>query len=211
MGHATGTQTADQPDEMRPPDPRRRSAEPSASDCAAALERVTASPKFKAAPRLAAFLRFVVETALAGASDSIKAYTVAVGALGRTQNFDPATDASVRVEAGRLRRALARYYADGRDPVIIALPRGQYVPEFRWRDDRPGAESPPAATAADPANTAAIHMMTAALHHELQKQRLLMQRNLADLKTTVGTLRALVDESGNRAREGTRRRRTAGA
>jgi hypothetical protein len=41
----------------------------------------------------------------------------------------------VRVEAGRLRRALARYYggAGSNDPVVIELPRGSYVPTFHAR------------------------------------------------------------------------------
>jgi hypothetical protein len=107
-----------------------------AADCRAALARLVASPQLSSAPRLAAFLEFVVDRTLAGHAKSLKAYTIAIGALGRSQDFDPATDAIVRVEAGRLRRALARYYgADGvADAVIITLPRGGYVPSFRWRD-----------------------------------------------------------------------------
>jgi tetratricopeptide (TPR) repeat protein len=73
--------------------------------------------------------------ALSGQSERIKGYTIAVEALGREDNFDPQTDPIVRVEAGRLRRALDRYY-DGqgkRDPVTIELPRGSYVPAFQRR------------------------------------------------------------------------------
>ena len=40
-------------------------------------------------------------------------YTIAVEALGRAENFDPQLDPIVRVEATRLRRTLARYYANG--------------------------------------------------------------------------------------------------
>ena len=42
----------------------------------------------------------------------------------------------MRVEAGRLRQALARYYetAGYSDPVVIDVPRGTYVPKFSWRD-----------------------------------------------------------------------------
>jgi TolB-like protein len=41
----------------------------------------------------------------------------------------------VRIEAGRLRRALDRYYlSDGRsDPVVITIPKGAYAPHFAWR------------------------------------------------------------------------------
>ena len=39
----------------------------------------------------------------------------------------------MRVEAGRLRRALDHYYTNGgcNDPIVIELPRGHYVPVFR--------------------------------------------------------------------------------
>jgi len=110
-------------------------ASPGEIEVRAALERVIASPDFRAAPRLASFLRFVVEATLAGNSSRIKGYSVAVGALGRGDSFDPHTDAIVRVEAGRLRRALERYYAGpGRhDPVVIDVPRGTYIPTFAHR------------------------------------------------------------------------------
>ena len=101
----------------------------------AALDRVVASPNFRASPQLASFLRFVVETTLDGHADRIKGYSIAVGALGRNSNFDPQTNPIVRVEAGRLRQALDRYYAgSGRnDELVIELPRGSYVPVFGHR------------------------------------------------------------------------------
>ena len=73
------------------------------------LDRICASRAFRGSLRLTRFLRFTVETALVGKSDTIKAYTIAVEALGRDANFDPQSDPIVRVEAGRLRQALARY------------------------------------------------------------------------------------------------------
>jgi len=108
---------------------------PDADDINAELARVVASPSFRNAPRLAAFLRFVVAMAVTGRADRIKSYTVAVEALGRDEGFDPQSDAIVRVEAGRLRKALARFYAtEGRDnPLVIELPRGRYVPVFHPR------------------------------------------------------------------------------
>ena len=114
---------------------RSRDAQaPEPADIRIALDRICASRPLDASPRLRSFLRFVVEAALAGHSQRLKGYTVGVEALGRDESFDPQTDPIVRVEAARLRRALARYYSgDGvRDPVVIYLPRGHYVPSFRW-------------------------------------------------------------------------------
>jgi adenylate cyclase len=98
----------------------------------AALERVVASSHLNQSPQLASFLRFVVEETLAGRSDRIKAYSIAADALGRDSSFDADNDPIVRVSAGRLRRALRHYYADGGcdDPVVIELPFGNYVPVF---------------------------------------------------------------------------------
>jgi len=109
--------------------------DPGAADIRAALERVIASPNFRASPRLASFLRFVVEETLAGNANRIKGYSVAVGALGRSDTFDPQTDPIVRVEASRLRRALEQYYVGvGRyDTIVIDLRRGSYIPTFRRR------------------------------------------------------------------------------
>ena len=99
----------------------------------AALNRVVSSAHLSKSPQLANFLRFVVEQELAGNGSRIKAYTIAADALGRDSSFDPQSDPIVRVEAGRLRRALKHYYSNGGcdDPVVIDLPRGHYVPVFR--------------------------------------------------------------------------------
>ena len=109
---------------------------PDASAVRSSLERVLNHPQFVAAPRLASFLKFIVETTLEGNGRLIKAYTVATMALDRPDSFDPAADAIVRVEANRLRNALARYYAceGSEDAIIIELPRGCYVPSFCFRD-----------------------------------------------------------------------------
>lgn len=109
--------------------------EPTSDEIRAALDRVTASDVFRQSPQLTAFLRFVVDTSLRGESDSIKGYTIAVMALGRSDDFDPQNDPIVRTEAGRLRRALARYYVGpgATDPVVIDIPLGGYVPTFRRR------------------------------------------------------------------------------
>jgi tetratricopeptide (TPR) repeat protein len=113
----------------------------SAQEIRAALERVVASEVMRSSPQLAAFLRFVVEAVLEGNSDRIKGYVIAVEVLKRGAKFNPQIDPIVRVEATRLRRTLERYYAGAgaEDPIVIALPRGTYVPTFTRRAAaRPG-------------------------------------------------------------------------
>jgi PAS domain S-box-containing protein len=108
---------------------------PSAVEIRAAIERIVASDSFRLSPQLAAFLRFVVEATLRGEGERIKGYTIAVEALGRGEDFDPQADPIVRVEAGRLRRALEQYYAGpgAADLIAVEVPRGRYVPKFRYR------------------------------------------------------------------------------
>ena len=115
---------------------------PCADEIRAALAHMAGSEAFRGSPQLVSFLRYVVEATLRGSSDRIKGYTIAVEALGRAENFDPQADPIVRVEAMRLRRALTRYYANGgaRDPVLIDLPLGSYVPAFKRNTLEPPCE-----------------------------------------------------------------------
>jgi len=105
---------------------------PSPEDIIAQLGRILASPEFKAPERAHKFLRYVVEEAVAGRSERIKAFAIAVEVFGRDANFDAQNDPVVRIEAGRLRRALERYYlvAGQDDPVRIDIPKGGYAPVF---------------------------------------------------------------------------------
>src|SRR6266704_3267951 len=80
-------------------------------DIRAELARVLASSEFAASRHLTNFLQFVVEEGLAGRENHLKERTVALGALGRDADFDSRLDCIVRVMAGKLRRALERYYA----------------------------------------------------------------------------------------------------
>lgn len=96
------------------------------------LEKILASPEFQSAPMLRDFLRFVVEKTLSGHAQEIKGYTVAIEVMGRKADFDAAKDTIVRIQGGRLRRALERYYLTigGQDPIRIDIPKGAYVPAF---------------------------------------------------------------------------------
>jgi hypothetical protein len=96
-----------------------------------ALEAILCSEKFQAAPQMSAFLRYVVEQTVNGLQSRIKAYTVAVEALGKAENFDSQNDPVVRVLAGRLRASLDDYYADNSSAFPrIHMRRGSYVPSF---------------------------------------------------------------------------------
>ena len=103
-----------------------------AQDVRAQLDRILAHRDFEASERIRDFLRFVVEETLADRAHRLKGYTIAREVFGRAKNFDANLDPIVRIQAGRLRRALEHYYLEAgrRDPIRIDIPRGGYVPTF---------------------------------------------------------------------------------
>ena len=111
-------------------------APPQEPDVRAALERILGSVEFARSKRVGSFLRFVVEETLADRGDRLKAFSIAREVYGRDETFDPRTDTIVRVEAGRLRRRLVKYYETmgQNDPVRIDIPKGGYTPAFHWNN-----------------------------------------------------------------------------
>ena len=109
-----------------------------------ALADVLASPDFDASPRCRAFLRFAVAESLASRGKGLSPMVIALAVFGRGADYDAAADPIVRLQAGRLRRSLDRYYrrAGGHDSVRIELPRGAYGPVFHARPVRPGGDGP---------------------------------------------------------------------
>ena len=106
------------------------------------LERVLGSPDFDASRRSRQFLEFIVEETLAGRGDGLSQGLIASRVFERGDDFDPVLDPIVRIQAGRLRRSLERYYLlSGRmDEVRVDLPKGTYVPVFRTVVAAPAAE-----------------------------------------------------------------------
>ncbi len=111
------------------------------------LEHILASPEFHATDKVRDFLRFIVEEKLAGRSSRLKGYTIALEVFGRGDDFDAANDPIVRIQAGRLRRSLERYYltAGAGDPILIDIPKGRYIPRFALQAStayQPHAQTP---------------------------------------------------------------------
>lgn len=99
----------------------------------AQLHRILAHPVFSKRARSSQFLRYVVDETLEGRGERIKAFSIALSAFGLPETFDAEDDTLVRVCAGRVRQQLNEYYSSyGKsDPVIIAIPKGRYVPTFK--------------------------------------------------------------------------------
>ena len=107
----------------------------------AALEVVVNSETFARADRARSLLAYLVETEQNGDPSRLKGFTIAQDVFGKDDDFDPAMDAVVRVQAGRLREHLAAFYAgEGKaEPIEITVPKGTYVPAYVRRD--PSAQS----------------------------------------------------------------------
>src|SRR5262245_15138334 len=106
------------------------------------LEKILASEIFSRSERLSAFLRFVVEQALAGKGETLKEQVLAAELYSKRPSSSTDDDPVVRVDARRLRDKLREFYAESdHEPVIISLPKGSYTPVF----DRNPAAIPPVA------------------------------------------------------------------
>lgn len=105
------------------------------------LDRLLRSGIFNRAPNLSLVLNYVCSSYFQHRADQIKEYNIAVDALDRPAEFDPRTDAIVRVEAHRLRKRLKEYYqAEGADHAVqIEIPPGQYAPRFLIQNQAQGA------------------------------------------------------------------------
>ncbi|GHC65454.1 tetratricopeptide repeat protein [Limoniibacter endophyticus] len=107
---------------------------PSANEIGDALQKVLTSTIFSRSERARHLLKHLVDKEQAGETDQLKGFCLAIDVFGRSADFDPASDAVVRVQMGRLRDLVVQYYADeGRgDPVQIILSRGTYVPSYKY-------------------------------------------------------------------------------
>jgi adenylate cyclase len=104
----------------------------SADEIRIELEAILDSAEFVGSPRDRDFLRYVIEEALAGRGERLKAFSIATEVFGRDARFDPETDPVVRTTAARVRRALERYYllTNCNSGILIEVPKGGYEPVF---------------------------------------------------------------------------------
>ncbi len=89
------------------------------------VQRVAQSAQFMRADTLKKLLLYL----WAHRKEEISEYAVATEALGRRADFDPKTDASVRVQISRLRRKLKDFYeSDGAgETPLLHIPMGTHV------------------------------------------------------------------------------------
>lgn len=113
-----------------------------------ALQDILQSQGFTNSTQLSNFLSFIVTKTLDDKTNEIKGYTIGVDALGRSEDFDPQVDPSVRVMAGRLRQSLENYNRDtggftkDGTTVQLKLVKGSYVPSISFLDENEETKKP---------------------------------------------------------------------
>src|ERR1700746_226035 len=108
--------------------------------CFQQIEKLIKSHSLHSSESLCRLLRYLAEHSLDHPGVALKEYQIATEVLGRPPGFDPQSDSTVRVQAGRLRVKLTEYYANegAADPIIVEIPKGSYALTFHLR---PGAGS----------------------------------------------------------------------
>jgi hypothetical protein len=97
------------------------------------LRRLLAHPLFANSKRYPALLAYTVEQTLLGNAGELKERSIGIEVFGRTPTYDANADPVVRITAGEVRKRLGLYYYDSTHAgeLVIELPVGSYVPQFR--------------------------------------------------------------------------------
>lgn len=105
------------------------------------IDKLAASRTLHGSESLCKLLRYLAQHAMDEPGTPLKEYQIATEVFGRRTDFDPQSDSTIRVQAGRLRAKVAEYYAsEGEDdPILVELPKGSYLLTFRHR---PGVHKP---------------------------------------------------------------------
>jgi len=113
----------------------------------AQVERVVGSTLFHGSEALPKLLRYLAKYSLIEPVGHLKEYQIATEVLGRAADFDPQSDACVRVQVGRLRNKLAEYYetVGEQDEILLQIPKGGYSLVFEKRTQASLQPRPPAA------------------------------------------------------------------
>lgn len=129
--------------------------------CFQQIDKLTKSHILHSSESLCKLLRYLAEHSLDHPGIALKEYQIATEVLGRPAGFDPQSDSTVRVQAGRLRVKLAEYYAHegADDPIRVEIPKGSYALTFHLHAEKPGISLVPPLPAEAPRKTSEVPMV----------------------------------------------------
>src|SRR5437764_4086123 len=121
----------------------------------AQIEKISNSSLLHGAESLCRLLRYLARTAVDHPGVHLKEYQIATEVFGRSADFDPQMDSTVRVQVGRLRQKLHEYYAaEGtEDAILVDLPKGSYALGLHHRGLAPARKETESAVASGVATT----------------------------------------------------------
>jgi hypothetical protein len=104
-------------------------------ECWALLERIAASPQLRRATRLQELLYYLGKRSLKDHCETVHEQTVGVEVFGRPDGYDTSADNIVRTSVSELRKRIDAYFsaAGAGEPLIMEIPRWNYVPVFKHR------------------------------------------------------------------------------
>jgi hypothetical protein len=104
----------------------------------AELDRVLASPVFRASRRCQNLLRSITEHTITGDVDCLKERALGIEVFSRPPDYDTSQDPIVRASAAEVRKKLAQYYQEAghESETRIELPSGSYLAEFPFNAER---------------------------------------------------------------------------
>lgn len=113
------------------------------------LERILTSNSFRRLRKLQALFEYLVAETIEGRASQLTQKKIAAAVFHLTDAFDPQTEVTVRVSAGRLRTSLQKYYRTEARPgePRIHLPQGHYYVAFDQSSRISPPEIPPLAPA----------------------------------------------------------------
>ena len=99
------------------------------------IDNIIKSHSLRGSESLCRLLQYLAKQSLYQPQAPLKEYQIATEVYGRPADFDPQTDSTIRVQAGRLRLKLAEYYATegAADPIVVKIPKGSYHLTFEVR------------------------------------------------------------------------------
>jgi hypothetical protein len=99
------------------------------------IDNIIKSHSLRGSESLCRLLQYLAKQSLEHPDAPLKEYQIATEVYGRSADFDPQSDSTIRVQAGRLRLKLAEYYAHegSADPMVVKIPKGSYHLVFEPR------------------------------------------------------------------------------
>ena len=106
------------------------------------IDKIIKSHSLRGSESLRKLLQYLATQALHHPAAPLKEYQIATEVYGRPSDFDPQSDSTIRVQAGRLRLKLAEYYAGegAADPILVKIPKGSYHLIFEAKPVESGQE-----------------------------------------------------------------------